>query len=324
MKLFDLHCDTLYECCETGCRLRENQLMVNQEQAAIYDHYAQVFALFCGAATPQEQAANRHSLLDTPPEKRLGRLLETAKQAFYENADWLTLCLCHDDLVRARAAGKAAAFLSIEGAELLTSPDQLAQAYEAGVRMVGLSWNGRNEYACGAATDNDAVLTARGEALVQEMVDRGMIVDVSHLSEGGFWSLCALTDAPFMASHSNSRACCNHLRNLTDLQFSEIVRRGGLVGLNLYVPFLRQGGGEAQLSDVRRHLEHFLELGGESCLALGCDFDGCDHLPEGIQGLKSLPVLYEELLRYYPQSLVRALFYDNADAFMQRMLQREE
>lgn len=320
LNYFDLHCDTIFECYETGKRLRENDLMIDREKVARYGHYAQFFALFCGAEAPAG-AKRERVLFDLPPEKRLDALLTEAKTQFRENADWLMHCYDSDDFDLAKAKGKAAAFLSIEGADLLTSDEHLARAYDAGVRLVTLSWNYRNAYACGAAVDNDAGLTAKGKALVHRLVQMGVIVDVSHLSEGGFWDLCVETEAPFAASHSNSRAQCKHLRNLTDLQFSEIVRRGGLCGINLYSAFLRDDGTPAMLDDALRHIEHFMALGGEGCLALGCDFDGCDRLPEGITGARDMEALAETLLRHnYLESTVHALFYDNAAAFIHRML----
>lgn len=320
MNYFDFHCDTIFECYETGKRLRENDLMIDREKVSRYGHYAQIFALFCGAEAPAGVTRER-LLFDLPPETRLDALLAEAKRQFRENADWLMHCYTSEDFDFAKAKGKAAAFLSIEGADLLTSNAHLARAYDAGVRLVTLSWNYRNQYACGAAVDNDAGLTEEGRELVRQLVQLGVILDVSHLSEGGFWDLCVQTEAPFAASHSNSRAQCSHLRNLTDLQFSEIVRRGGLCGINLYSPFLRDDGTRATLDDVLRHIEHLMALGGEHCLALGCDFDGCDTLPEGITGTRDMEALAETLLRHnYLESTVNALFYDNAAAFIHRML----
>ena len=150
---------------------------------------------------------------------------------------------------------------------------------------------------------------------------RGIILDVSHLSEAGFWDVCVQTEAPFAATHSNSRVCCDHVRNLTDLQFQEILRRGGLVGINLYSPFLRDDGAPAQIDDVLRHIDHFLSLGGQDCLALGADFDGCDSTPEGLQTVADMENLAEAMLSHgYVQSIVNGLFFDNAAAFFTRML----
>lgn len=323
MKLFDLHCDTIYECYETRKALRENNLAIDCQKCSAYEQYAQFFALFCGArpSKKEQERGNRRCLLDLPPETRLDALLAEAKAQFRENADWLMQCQCAEDLETARVKHKAAAFLSIEGAELLTTEAHIQRAYEAGVRMITLAWNYQNQYACGAAVNNEAGLSPRGRALVRTLVEMNVILDVSHLSERGFWELCVETEAPFVASHSNSRGCCDHLRNLTDLQFSEIVRRGGLAGINLYADFLRAGSRICTLDDAVGHIEHFMELGGENCLALGCDFDGCDALPEGVHDVRDMTLLGERLLRHnYLQSTVDALLYDNAAAFIQRML----
>lgn len=320
MQLFDLHCDTLYECFETGQGLRRNTLCIDRDKTAGYDMYTQVFALFCGARSPAP-VSGRRSLLDLPPEERLGALLETAQREFSANADWLMLCRDMDDWAWAKDHGRRAAFLSIEGAELLDYPGGLEQAYDAGVRLVTLAWNGRNAFACGAATDNDAGLTDRGRALVRELVRRNMVVDVSHLSEAGFWDVCLATEAPFAATHSNSRACCEHLRNLTPVQLTEIVRRGGLVGLNLYSPFLRDDGKKAGIDDVLRHADDLLARGCADCLALGCDFDGCEDTPEGLNTVADLDALAEAMLRHgYLESTVNALFYGNAVTFFTRVL----
>ena len=322
MKLFDLHCDTLYECCETGRHLRENDLHVNRAAARRYDHYAQFFALFCGARAPSAEAAKgRDCLLDTPEDARLARMLQTAKQEFAANQDWLMFCRSADDLEAAAQAGKAAAFLSIEGAELLPDrPDALDFAYDAGIRLITITWNYRSRYGCSCVIDQDDGLTEEGKQLVRDCAEKGIIVDVSHLSEKGFWDVCETIDGPFAASHSDSRALCRHPRNLTDRQFAEIARRGGLVGVNLYTPFLvRQS--DSVIDDAIDHIERFLGLYGEKTVALGCDFDGCDALPAGIDGLGDMYRLADRMLALgYTERAVNGLFYDNAAAFIRRML----
>lgn len=320
MKYFDLHCDTFYECYEMRKQLRENDLMIDREKVAGFDEYVQFFALFCGAAPP-EPVPGRRSLTELPEEARLDAMLRTASEQFLQNRDWLYQCYSAEDLQSPERRGRAAAFLSIEGAELLHDGQALERAYSAGVRLVTLSWNGRNQYACGARTDNNAGLTARGKQLVRKLVQMGVILDVSHLSDAGFWDLCVETEAPFAATHSNSRAVCPNGRNLTDLQFQELVRRGGLVGINLYSAFLRDDGEQGTLDDAVRHIEHFCALGGRDILALGGDFDGCDSLPREIRTAADIGCLAEALLRLnYPQSTVDGLFYDNAFHFITRML----
>ena len=198
MKLFDLHCDTLYECCETGRHLRENDLHVNRAAARRYDHYAQFFALFCGARAPSAEAAKgRDCLLDTPEDARLARMLQTAKQEFAANQDWLMFCRSADDLEAAAQAGKAAAFLSIEGAELLPDrPDALDFAYDAGIRLITITWSYRSRYGCSCVIDQDEGLTEEGKQLVRDCAEKGIIVVVSHLSVKGFRDRCETIGRP--------------------------------------------------------------------------------------------------------------------------------
>lgn len=238
MKLFDLHCDTIYECCETGKHLRENDLHINYAAAHRYQPYVQFFALFCGARQPYSPET-RDCLLDTPADERFDRMLTTARREFAANADWLTFCRSAADIRAAVEAGKAAALLSIEGAELLPDrPDALDYVYDAGVRLITLTWNYRSRYGCSSAVDQNEGLTELGKQLVRDCGEKGIIVDVSHLSDRGFRDVCEATDRPFVATHSDSRVLCRNSRNLTDEQFAEIANRRGLVGVNLYTPFL--------------------------------------------------------------------------------------
>ena len=135
-----------------------------------------------------------------------------------------------------------------------------------------------------------------------------MLVDVSHLSEKGFWDMIELAEKPVLASHSNSFSVCPHPRNLTDDQFRAICDLGGTAGLNLYVPFLTEQP-HASFDDLRRHLDHFLELGGEGHIALGADLDGCDRLPAGFSGLDDYEALGDFLKNTgYSDETIQNLF----------------
>jgi len=317
VNLFDLHCDTLYECANAGKSLYENDLAVNYAASRQYTHYAQFFALFCGT---EQKIDSKNLILALPMEKRLDALLKTARKEFQENASWLAFCKTGYDLTRAVETGKAAAFLSIEGAELLASESHIIRAYQAGVRMVTLSWNYRNAYACGAMTNTQEGLSLRGKDLLKELCAMGVIIDVSHLSEKGFWDVCRTIDCPFIASHSDSYALRPHPRNLTDQQFTEIARRGGLVGVNLYTPFLVEGT-ESTLDNVVDHIERFIGLAGEKNIALGCDLDGCTALPAGIKGLSDIERLAKHMRsRGFSEEAVNNIFYNNAFAFVQKAL----
>lgn len=183
-------------------------------------------------------------------------------------------------------------------------------------RMAGLVWNGRNPLGTGAAADDRAKLTPLGRETVLELIARNIAVDVSHLSAAGTEEILTLTDAPIAASHSNAKAIHDHLRNLSDTVAKEIFRRGGVIGLNLYPEFLAENG--ADMDDILRHAEHFLILGGEHGLALGCDLDGVDALPEGMTDFSSLQLLYQRFCFEFGKNTADNIFYNNANGFFTR------
>lgn len=313
MDYFDLHCDTIYELSKyrlyrKNCgTLRQNAGQLDLIRAAQYTKYAQVFALFCGSI-PIRTEAEAH--------ERFTHLLQTAQDAFSSCSDVLMQCRTAADFLIAEQQGKQAAFLSIEGAELLQREQDIQTAIEAGVRIVTLTWNHRSRYGCGASTDNTAGLTQEGIELVQKLSQSGVFLDVSHLSERGFWDLMEHSSRPVLATHSNSRTVCPHLRNLTDAQFSAILQSGGLVGINLYVPFLTRRR-HADCTDILRHIEHFCALGGEHNLCIGADWDGCDRLPNGIRDVTGIQHLAEQMARHgYSDTQICNLMYDNAKWFV--------
>jgi membrane dipeptidase len=308
LKLLDFHCDTMYRLWETGGDLAQNTYQVDLQNLP-WETYGQVFALYCG-----EEPLS-------PPQGRekLNALLQTAEKQFQKNASRIHLCRSAEDMELAQKEKKYMAFLSVEGAELLPDTESLDWAWQAGVRIVTLTWNHKNQYGCGAAAGTDG-LTQLGRRFVRAIEEKGMIPDVSHLSEKGFWEVAELCQKPFAATHSNAKALCPHIRNLTDEQFLAICRAGGLVGLNLYTPFLKENG-RVSPEDVVRHAEHFAALGGLEHLALGCDLDGCDQLPDGIQRLQDLQILYEEFLRHnYKEEWVQGIFFNHLWKFLSQRI----
>lgn len=271
--VFDGHCDTPVELWRNGAELRENRLAISLERARSLNGYAQFFS-FCTAW-----------LNDGRPHSEQYRLaLSYFLAQLDENRELAALCRTAEDAETAVQAGKTAAFLSIEGAEALDcDAGRLDEAYERGVRMISLVWNIENPLTGSCMTGTG--LTARGKEFFRRAQRLGMIVDVSHLSDRGFWDMAELAEKPLVASHSNSRALCAHPRNLTDEQFRAICQLGGTVGLNLVEPFLSENGA-ATLDGFRRHLDHFLELGGEGHIAVGLDLDGTTELPAGFTGVE--------------------------------------
>ena len=312
---FDAHCDTISRCVETGedftgedrefyavpCSLRRSEGHIDLERTErAFSRYAQFFAFYCdGRGLTQRQ-------LLTACARQHERFLREME----ENKDCIRLCRTGEEIDRAAADGVAAALLSIEGAELLDCDiRRLDTAYDWGVRLLNPVWNYANRLSGSNAQQPEQGLTAYGRDFLQRMEELSIYVDVSHLSDAGFWDVVRLSRRPVVASHSNSRAVCPHRRNLTDDMFRAIRDSGGVAGLNYYQHFV---GDDPTMEGLVRHVEHFLELDGERSLCLGGDMDGCELLAGGMRGLEDVPLLWQALAdRGYPQSLLEDLFWNN-------------
>lgn len=302
MRYFDLHCDTISECRKKGMSLRSAELDVNLEKGSRFETWGQVFAVWLPDELRGEAAYRYFSDV-------AGFFAEeTAK-----NQDMVSFCRSSTDIEKAEREKKEIALLSIEGSAALAGRmERLYDAEAAGVRLVTLTWNARCEAGDGCMVPEAGGLTAFGFDLVREMNRLNIIVDVSHLSEKGFWDVARVARKPFVASHSDSKAVCGAERNLTDDQFRELVRGGGLAGINLYRKFLSDGN--ATVDDILRHMDHFLHLGGENTLAVGSDFDGCSLVP-GIRGLQDMESLYGRVSEEFGASTADRIFYANVRRF---------
>ena len=180
-----------------------------------------------------------------------------------------------------------------------------------------LTWNEDNVL-CGAAMASGNGLTERGREFVRAAQRMGVVLDMSHLSERGFWDVLEIAEKPVLAGHSNAAALCPHPRNLTDAQFTALVKSGGAAGLNYYPEFLGLG---RDLAAIVAHAEHWLSLGGEKTVCLGGDLDGIEAPPKGMSGVESAGELYNAMLRKnWSEDLVRDIFYNNLRDFFGRAL----
>ncbi len=290
---FDAHCDTLSACARGGGPLRQNAGHLDLRRLCEFSHPAQVFAIWADGGDFAECARQR----------------AVFAEELRNNADLAVPCVTGEDIAAARGAGKLAALLSVEGGELLDcDPEKLETAAAWGVRCVNLTWNHANALSGSHADRPDRGLTDQGQAFVRRAEELGIFLDVSHLSDRGFWDLAEMAQKPIIASHSDARAVCPHSRNLTDEMFCAIRDSGGVVGLNLYAPFV---GGEG-LDDVLRHIDRFLSLDGAGVLCLGLDLDGCDALAGGLREVQDLPRLWDALAaRGYDEALLSDIFYNN-------------
>lgn len=303
MRVFDGHCDTILRAYQDGRGLRKNMGHLDLTRMAAHGSWAQFFALFWDRG--EMPPASEESLWDVfQAEYRIfSRELE-------RNSDTLAFCRTAGEIEQAWAEGKQAALLSVEGAELLGCDLQkLELAYGLGVRAVNLTWNYENGLSGSNAQSPEKGLSKQGRAFVEKMQELGMLVDVSHLSDPGFWDVLELAKKPVFASHSNSRAVCSHTRNLTDEQFTAIIGNHGVVGLNMCDLFL---GPDPELDTAVAHIEHWLELGGEKNISLGGDWDGIAHPPKGVSGIQNLDKLVERLLhRNHSEALIGGLLCNN-------------
>ncbi len=300
MRIFDGHCDTILRCYTCGGGFLENEGHLDLKRMAPYGHWAQFFACF---GEPEDF-----------PGRPLGQVFREEVALFQRemraNAGLVVHCRTAQEAEEAWAAGKQAAFLSVEGAELLgCSLEELERAYDLGVRAVNITWNHVNALSGTNVESPEQGLTSLGREFVKRMGELGMLVDVSHLSDPGFWDVAELVKGPFFASHSNARALCPHKRNLTDEQFTAIIEHGGVAGLNMAAEFL---GEDPTVDTVVAHVEHWFALGGEKNVSLGGDWDGISRWPRGIDGIQDVGKLAEALLRLnYPEERVNDLLGNN-------------
>ena len=187
----------------------------------------------------------------------------------------------------AKAAGKLYAFLGVEGMAAIGKDLRgIDWYYDAGVRTAMLTWNEENALATGAGGEADIGLTGLGRQAVGRMQEKRMLVDVSHLNDGGFWEVMKLTQAPVIASHSNCRALCDVRRNLTDEQLRALRDVNGVVGLNAYHGFIHTDPGEQTAKMLAQHAAHMADVMGVE--HVGCGFDFCHFMGPGNEGGEGL------------------------------------
>ena len=309
--VFDLHCDTALALLGKSMReagsLRSNSYHIDLSRAKQLPGYAQCFACF---TTPfMEQWG------DVPVTEVFEREMVSVLREVENNKDLISLAYSAKDVRSNYEKGKMSAILTVEGpAGFGFDPALLQDLYAVGFRMTTLGWNEQNVLAGSHKTGGG--ITEQGREFVKEAQRLGFILDVSHLSDEGFWDLVALTEKPIIASHSNSRAVCDVSRNLTDDMFRAICESGGVAGFNQCAPFV---GENCNLDTVCDHILHWLELDPEGKhIALGGDLDGCDELPAGFDGVQSYGAMAQRLLeRGVDEEILMRIYWENALGVME-------
>ena len=285
MIIFDAHCDTITKIMEMNSNLHNNNCHIDIQRLKSLGSFVQTFAAFIDPAYSPAYAM-----------KRAMQIIDRFYSELYIYKDDILLCCNYNDITNALSQGKIAAMLSIEGGEALQGDlGALRNFYRLGVRSICLTWNYRNEIADGVKdADTGGGLTPFGRNLIREMNRLNMLVDLSHISERGFWDVIETTSKPIIVSHSNARKICSHPRNLFDEQITAVAKNGGVIGVNLYPEFLNNDG-KATIKDVLKHIEHIVSLAGPDHIGLGADFDGIEKTPDDINGVENINMIFEHL-----------------------------
>ncbi len=310
--VFDFHCDTILgllgEDMNQAGSLRSNQMHIDLERASKLGGYAQCFACF---TTPYMEQWRKIS-----PILVFERELATLQREVEKNSDLIAIAYTPQEIEENRKNGKMSAILTLEGtAGFGHDPALLQDLYAIGFRISSLGWNEKNPLTGSHVTGGG--LTDQGREYVKEAQRLGMLMDVSHISDEGFWDILEITGAPIIATHSNSRAVWNNSRNLTDDMFRAIVSTGGLAGYNACDEFT---GENPTIDTICDHIIHFLELDPSGKhIALGGDLDGIDHMPAGFEGVQSWPKVAQRLMeRGVTEDMVMDIFWNNAIGVMER------
>lgn len=316
-QFFDAHCDTVIKMLDEGADFvgGTESTHIDYPRLRSAGVRAQVFACFVLSERYPEQEAERAEAM-----------LATLEEAFATIGEGMRIARTSDDLGAAFEGGPIAAVVGLEGADpLCGKAESLRPFFESGVRDVIFAW--KDNPFSGTAFGENTPLTREGERLVGLSEELGVMVDVSHLSDAAFVDVCRIAKRPFIASHSNCRALCPSVRNLTDPMIRSLAERGGVIGINLSTSFLSpesltQWGEIRRLLDaegltwqerdrraaeeapnvprpsqecVVRHILHAINVGGEDVVALGGDLDGILHMPEEIEGVEDYPEIPRSL-----------------------------
>lgn len=301
MNIIDLHCDALMKLQEAQGKLRfadAPELQTNKTRLQQGQIKVQCFAIFI---EPEIKGDQKFQVV-------LEQIDYFYKEVLGKNPDMVHI-KAWSDFDRLKV-GQIGAMLTLEGVDAIGNDlAKLHILYQLGVRSVGLTWNQANLAADGAGEPRGAGLTLFGKEIVEFNNEHQILTDVSHLSDQGIWEVIELAKYP-IASHSNARALCNHLRNLTDEQAKAMFAKGGLIHVVYHPPFVKESG-EVTISDLVKHIDHLCSLGGVKQIGFGSDFDGISTFITNFEDASKSQNLINELLKYYPEEIVRGFAYQN-------------
>jgi membrane dipeptidase len=272
----DMHCDTLLQCVvrKNNDLYGNGETMVNVDRMFHAGQGAQFFAVFFPPQPEKGEGFDDDELFNSA-----AKILDDTVKS---HPDKIAMALTADDISAALEQGKTCAVLTIEDARAVNgSLDRLKYFHDRGVRAMSLTWNGENCFGSPNSADPQIMaspLKPFGREAIQAMNRLGILIDVSHLSDGGFYDVAHISKKPFVATHSNCRSLCRHQRNLTDDMIRTLASAGGAAGLNFCPQFINDDANctHSDVNGLVRHVVHMLNVGGEDFPALGTDFDGIE------------------------------------------------
>lgn len=315
MFICDCHCDTLTELYNKNASLYENEQHFDIKRQIALGGGLQFCAIYVPTEVFRYQGGLRYTLC------LLDKYNQEIKKLHENGIDVLQVRTAED-------AGnvlkhKAATLLAIEeGGAIDGSLEALRCLYELGVRAMTLTWSNRNDIADGINEEaTGSGLTLFGKQVVAEMNRLGMLVDVSHISTAGFWSVIETSTKPIIATHSNAKSLCSHPRNLSDEQIKALAQNGGLAGITFAGQFLEEDWRNACIESVYKHIDYMLNLiGNDDHIGFGSDFDGISHPPYNIQGVQDYKPLIEYLSKYYSDETINKITHQNVINLLQKVL----
>lgn len=315
MFICDCHCDTLTELYNKNASLYENEQHFDIKRQIALGGGLQFCAIYVPTEVFRYQGGLRYTLC------LLDKYNQEIKKLHENGIDVLQVRTAED-------AGnvlkhKAATLLAIEeGGAIDGSLEALRCLYELGVRAMTLTWSNRNDIADGInEEDTGSGLTLFGKQVVAEMNRLGMLVDISHISTAGFWSVIETSTKPIIATHSNAKSLCAHPRNLNDEQIKALAQNGGLAGITFAGQFLEEDWHNACIESVYKHIDYMLNLiGNDDHIGFGSDFDGISHPPYNIQGVQDYKPLIEYLSKYYSDETINKITHQNVINLLQKVL----
>lgn len=307
-QMIDLHCDTILLLDEAGDRanLMKNPFSVDLKKLQKNKSLAQFFALFIELEAFDE------------PWDYFEKLYYRFNKEMDENREIIKHVRSYDEMIN---NDQLSAFLTVEEGGIIGKDfSKLEKLYELGVRLITLTWNFPNSIGFPNVNGHsDKGLTKFGKEVVEYMNSTGMIVDVSHLSDAGFWDVANISNKPFIASHSNARSIVNHSRNLTDPMIKAIADSGGVIGINFCPSFINKEG-VSTIDMIVKHMLHIIDQGGIDVMAIGTDFDGIKG-PLEIEDISQMYLLKEALMKKgLTENQINKIWQQNAKRVIREVL----